>query len=166
MIDRVLSFLAAELNAHLLAKKGSAAGGATLSRLVSDAGEVILGTDRLGLAVVAIDPNAMPVRSPPLRRGAIALDPPPLRLELTIIVAAHFTEYEAALRQLSEVIAFFHENPVLSRDRHPRLDAEVVVAVDQLALSLEELSHVWTIIGAKQLPSLFYRVRLQSKDQR
>jgi hypothetical protein len=163
MIDVALKFLVAELNAFLFARTG-AQGVADLSRVVDDTGKVAIPIGTIGIALVNIDEERVlksHLPSTVLIDGRQVLLQPELKLNLTIIIAANFTKYEDALRQLSWVLTFFQAHPGFTRDRFPNLDPRIERFVVELSsLSFDQLNQLWSCNGGRQLPSVVYRVRL------
>jgi hypothetical protein len=163
MIDVALKFLVAELNGFLFARTG-AAGVADLSRIVDDSGKVAIPPASLGVALVNIDEERVlksHLPSTVLIDGRHVLLQPELKLNLTIIIAANFTKYEDALRQLSWVLTFFQAHPGFTRDRFPALDPRIErFAVELYSLTFDQLNQLWSCNGGRQLPSAVYRIRL------
>lgn len=152
MLDAALKFLVAEVNAHLVQRTGVAdAGGMTLARVTDDKGNWALPTNSLGLTLFQIEEERA-LRNPP---------PAELQLNLTLLVSAHFTQYETALRQLSHVLAFFHARPLFSAGDAPGLpDGVDRLAMDLLNYGPEQLNQLWSCLGTRHLPSAIYRLRM------
>ena len=163
MIDVALKFLVAELNGYLFARTGTL-GNADLSRIVDDTGKIAFGPPAIGVAVVNIDEERVMKSHLPstvLINGKQLLLEPELKLNLTIIIAANYTKYEDALRQLSWVLTFFQAHPGFTRDRFPTLDPRIERFVVELSsLTYDQLNQLWSCNGGRQLPSVVYRVRL------
>ena len=163
MIDVALKFLVAELNGYLFARTG-ALGNAGLSRIVDDAGKVVIPSPGLGVALINIDEERVMKTHLPstvLINGKQVLLEPELKLNLTIIIAANYGTYEDALRQLSWVLTFFQSHPGFTRDRFPGLDPRIDRFVVELySLTFDQLNQLWSCNGGRQLPSAVYRVRL------
>ena len=86
---------------------------------------------------------------------------PELKLNLQLLFAANFKQYDQGLRQLSLVLTFFQVHTVFTAERYPGLDPRIQrLGVDLISLSFEQLNQLWAFVGAKQLPSALYRVRL------
>ncbi len=164
MIDIALKFLATEMNAYLFARTGSSLGGVALGRLVDDTGKCAIKEQSLGAALVNIDEERILRSQVPdtvLVDGRQVMRQPELKLNLTILVAANFTQYDIALRQLSWVVTFFQSHPGFSRDRNPGLDPRIErFTVELQSLTFEQLNQLWATVGGKQLPSVVYRLRL------
>jgi predicted membrane protein len=97
---------------------------------------------------------------------------PPVELDICVLFAAHHATYETALRDLSNVAAFFQANPVFDQSRYPALNAAVndPVAkpwqlIERLSFTLhslgfEQQNNLWAMIGAKYIPSLVYKIKM------
>lgn len=89
----------------------------------------------------------------------------PIHLNLFILVAASFTSYSEALKNLSLCAAFFQSRQDISRDSPVSLPVGISKLDMQLEnLSLHELSNVWGMLGGKHYPSLYYKLRMITLD--
>lgn len=164
MIDLALQFLVSELNAFLLARTGTEFGKAETGRLVDDTGKWVTKENQIGVALLNVEEERttrMQTPQPAFVAGQQVILQPELRLNLHVVFAAYFQNYDQGLRQLSNVLTFFQSHPVFDPGEHPSLDPRFVrLAVDLISLTYEQLNQVWAFIGGKQLPSVIYRVRL------
>jgi hypothetical protein len=164
MIDVALKFLAGEINSYLFARTGSAQGGLAFGRLVDDVGKCAIADQSLGAALVNIDEERVLKSQLPdtvLLNGRQVVLQPELKLNLTMLIAANFSQYDIALRQLSWVLTFFQSHPGFTRDRCPGLDPRIErFTVELQSLTYDQVNQLWAAIGGKQLPSVVYRVRL------
>jgi hypothetical protein len=85
-------------------------------------------------------------------------------LNLFVLISAYFPPKltDIALRHLSGVILFFMEKPAFHHSNSPGLDP----AVDRIGFEIYNLdfmqqSNLWSSIGAKLMPSVLYKARLQ-----
>lgn len=171
MLDLALKFLADELNAHLERRLGAAGTGKALATaLVDDTGKWLLPEGRLGLTLVALDEERalreqLPMRT--LTQGQHVELPPPLHLNLVVLLAARFNLYDQALGFLAQALTFFHARPAFTPATHAALDPRIEkLTLEMLSYSPETLNQTWACLGAKYLPSALYRVRLISlQDQ-
>jgi len=86
---------------------------------------------------------------------------PEIKLNVYLLFAANFKQYDQGLRGLSQVFAFFQARSVFTPERYPGLDPRIArLGVDLISLTFEQLNSLWTFVGAKQLPSAVYRARL------
>jgi len=164
MLDVASNFLVKELNTFMLARSGGAFGSALLSRVADDTGKWAIPDDQIGVALVNIEEERA-VRSQlpqaAYSNGRQVLLEPDVKLNLYLLFAAKFKQYDQGLRQLAQVLAFFQSHPVFTPERYPALDPRVEkLGVDLITLTFDQLNQLWTFVGTKQLPSLVYRARL------
>lgn len=91
---------------------------------------------------------------------------PPLELDLMVVFAAQNSNYETALRDLSDVAAFFQANPVFDQKNFPDLNSAVVdldkkpwQVIEKLYFylcnfSFEQQNNLWTMHGGRYIPSV------------
>jgi hypothetical protein len=163
MIDSALACLAQQLDTHLQARAGTGPGQVALARFVDDNGRWAVADDSVGLMLINVQMDR--AQKAPPASDPLAADPakaePPLSLNLSVLVAAQSRNYSAALAHLSHVLAFFHAHPVFTRAQYPALGPSVeMVDVTLEAVDYEQLDHIWTFVGGRQVPSVVYRVRL------
>jgi len=171
MLDLAVNFLAAEFNAYLLRRLGSASLGRVVpGSVVDDKGVLAIETGTVALSLVNIEEERtlreqVPARL--LRGGRELLLQPELKLNLTLLFAARMVDYPTTLRALSHVLTFFQANPAFSTAEHPGLDPRIGrLTVELLSVTPETLNQLWATLGAKYQPSVLYRVRLVSiQDQ-
>jgi len=97
---------------------------------------------------------------------------PPVEINLFVLFIAHSTNYETALRDLSDVIAFFQANVVFDEQKFPNLNASVTEPdikpwqlIERLSfrlcnLSFEQQNNLWAMFGGKYIPSAIYKMNL------
>jgi hypothetical protein len=94
----------------------------------------------------------------------------PKYLNLFVLFSANYTNYETALRRLSQVVLFFQgkhvftlqDSPVLSTVDDPI--AELRLIMELFALTFEQVNYLWASLGGKQIPFVLYKVRLVRVD--
>jgi Pvc16 N-terminal domain len=92
----------------------------------------------------------------------------PIDLYIFVLFAAYFPPNLTAegLGFLGMVIRYFDEQPSFSRDYTPDLPVHIhKMAWEIYNLSFAEQSNLWSAIGAKQMPSIMYRMHLQMVPQ-
>lgn len=97
---------------------------------------------------------------------------PPLELDLFVLFVANNAAYDTALRDLSDVIAFFQSNPVFDAAHYPALNDSVSdqsakpwQLIERLSTSVhsmgfDQMNNLWGILGSRYMPSIAYRVRM------
>ena len=164
MLDVAVTFLTKELNTYMLARTGGTFGSAQLSRIATDAGKWAIPDDQIGVALVNVEEErALRSQLPQAvySEGRHVLLEPELKLNLQLLFAANFKQYDQGLRQLALVLTFFQAHPVFTRESSGGLDPRIEkLGVDLVSLTFEQLNQLWAFVGAKQLPSALYRVRM------
>ena len=103
MIDSALSFIADEANAHLLKRSGSGLGAVSLGPIADDRGLWTVPQDTVRLNLFQIDEERTTREQVPERTligGREVSLPPALRLNLVLLFAGRFQQYDQALRTL------------------------------------------------------------------
>ncbi|MBN3582478.1 DUF4255 domain-containing protein [Algoriphagus aestuarii] len=93
---------------------------------------------------------------------------PVLYLHLNIVFCSNFKnkKYIEGLNYLSQIISFFNRNRVIIPGNIPGLSKKVEKLTFELCpLSFDTISHVWSSIGAKLLPSSIYKVSFIAIDE-
>ena len=94
-------------------------------------------------------------------QGQHVVREPVLRLNLYVLLAANFKDYKEGLKYLSFLLVYFQSHPSFTAQEFPGLDPRLEkLTLELLSLSFEQLNQVWAFLGAKQLPSVLYKVRL------
>lgn len=91
----------------------------------------------------------------------------PLYLNITLVMAASFTgsNYPDGLKLLSHLLAFFHRNPLFTHANAPDLPGSIEqISMEMEGLTLEQVNHIWGMIGSHYLPSAVYKIRAVIPD--
>ena len=95
---------------------------------------------------------------------------PPMYINLFLLFAANHRDYTMAIKYLDLVLLFFQGNRSFSIARTPiaatgifstpgEAENNMVVNVDLMSLTFEQLNHLWGSLGGKQQPFLLFKVR-------
>ncbi|MGX2040170.1 DUF4255 domain-containing protein [Methylocaldum sp. MU1018] len=164
MLDIALQFLKDELNTYLLTRTGSSTVSVKLTGIVDDAGKYAFGGETIGATVLNIEEErAFKSQLPEYSylNGRHVIAEPAIRLNLHILFAANFKQYDEALKFISYILTFFQARPHFSPDAYPGLNPAIEKLVVELqSLNYEQLNQIWAFIGGKQLPSVVYKVRM------
>ncbi len=96
-----------------------------------------------------------------LADGTTQRTQPPIHLNLYLLFAARFKDYEQALRYLSLVLQFFQSHRVLDHDNAPGLSERVEkIVMELVTLPIAEQHNLWGMLRVPYLPSLLYKARL------
>jgi len=88
---------------------------------------------------------------------------PPVQLNLYVLVSANYdsTNYLEANKMLSAVIGVFQAHPYFTKESNPSMQKPLEKLTFEIYnLPINELSHIWSGIGAKYVPSIIYKIRM------
>jgi hypothetical protein len=179
MIDSALKFLTDEINAYLVLKNepvNAASPEIVLTNVAAEDGNWAIPPKTLGLSLINIEEERVFKEQQSAFRneaGDIEHYNPNIKLNLYILISANFAAgdaggntnttgiYTEGLKQLSYVIGFFQGKNVFTPDNSPALPAELKRLVIELySYSFEQQYNFWSVVGAKYLPSVLYKVRM------
>ena len=164
MIDSALSFIADEANAHLLKRSGSGLGAINIGPIADDRGLWTVPQDSVRMYLFQIDEERTTREQIPERTlvgGREVTLPSALKLNLVLLFAGRFQQYDQALRTLSLILSFFHARPMFTVANSPAIPVGFErMAMDLLSYGPEQMNQMWACLGAKHLPSVVYRLRL------
>jgi hypothetical protein len=182
MIHSALDFLTQELNTYLELKNGMAGDKVVLTNVATETGGWAIPKKSLGLSLINIEEERVHKEQRFTFKddnGDFQRYNPEVKLNLYILITANFTgsdsspaddDYIEGLKQLSHVVSFFQSKYVFTNDNSPlmaSLDPTLQKLVVELySYSFEQLYNFWTVVGAKYLPSMLYRVRLLSFQEK
>jgi hypothetical protein len=166
MIDKAITFIVGELNNLLSARFQSNENMAILSSLSNPDGTVPTGIEsKIVLTLINVEREGTASGGNwPARAGAINHDrlSPPLGLNLVLLVTASFgANYAEALKFLSTVLGFFQARPSFNAQNSAGFPRELEkLSMELVNLSTHEVNNIWSILGAKYMPSVVYKVRM------
>lgn len=80
-----------------------------------------------------------------------------------ILIAAKFSTYSDDLKAINLITQFFQSNKIFTPVTNPGLDERIVrINVDLYNLKFEEINHIWSVLGNKYIPSIMYKVKVES----
>ena len=175
MIHHALEFLTTEVNTYLDLINGTMdEGKLILTNVATQEGNWAIPPNRLGLSLINIEEEKIfkEQRSSFVNAQGLAQKyNPEIKINLYILFTANYTssmaendgvEYLEGLKQLSYVLSFFQGKNVFTPDNSPTLENTGVqkLVVELFSYNFEQLYNFWTVLGAKYLPSVLYKVRL------
>lgn len=91
---------------------------------------------------------------------------PPVFLNLYLLITANVSDYPIAITFLSRIISFFQHQRVFNETNSIPPDGGFVPESFHFNLSmqspsLEQLNHLWAVLGGHMLPSVLYKLQLQ-----
>ncbi len=175
MIDKVLKYLESDISQYLLLQgieedEGNQKELVKLSNIVDQKGMLITSTtvarsiqQKIFLTLLNVSPDD----SKGGLGGATHNSDIPTNVVLYVLLAVYVkpdtegvdtSPYELSLNILSKIIEYFQLNKVLNIPGLP-LEAGNQVHTKLVKMSFDELSNIWSTMGAKYLPSVVYRLR-------
>jgi len=88
---------------------------------------------------------------------------PPVHLNIYVLISANYdsSNYLEANKMLSAVIGVFQAHPYFSKQTNPEMQSPLEkLTFEIFNLPINELSHIWSGIGAKYVPSIIYKLRM------
>ena len=165
MIDKTLRFLTDQVNAYIKRKTGSATfGQVALKQVVNQDGGIALDNNSMGMIMVNFEEEytlRRPVNHKRIGDKVFSTNPA-IHLNLVVMIVAHFSNYEEALKFISLVVTFFQNNIAFDTYRYPQFDLQGIkeLQVKLEPISWENLNQIWWALGAKHMPSAAYRIRV------
>ncbi len=175
MIHSALEFLTHELNAFIKLKVGDPLTARIfLSGVTNEAG-IAIPDQSLGLSLINIEEERTNKEQQSRFvnvMGKVEKRNPEIQLNLYVLITANFQnknagnssdDYVEGLKQLSYAIAFFQSKNVFTPENSPALagfDPNFTkIVVELYSYSFEQLYNFWSVVGAKYLPSVLYKIK-------
>ena len=183
MIHTCLSFLANELNEYLKVRTGSpTVDRVFLTSVATEGGGVVIPDKSVGVSLINIEEDRVykDQKSTVINSfGNVERLNPEIKLNLYVLISANFQntneqdssdDYVEGLKQLSYIISFFQAKNVFTPENSPKLaeyDPNLKKLVVELySYSFEQLYNFWSVVGTKYLPSVLYKVRMLTFQER
>jgi hypothetical protein len=177
MIHTSLAFLTQQINEYLKLKTDdSETERIFLTSVATESAGIVIPDSSLGLSLINIEEERHLKDQTTTVLNKMGLTEhinPEINLNLYILISANFQDtqdpnptedYVEGLKQLSYVISFFQSKNVFTPDNSPVMTntdpALRKLVVELYSYSFEQLYNFWSVVGAKYLPSVLYRVRV------
>lgn len=173
MLAEATTLILAGLNQHLHAVDGNPVGSSEIAILGSpsqidhpDVGPTLENQVLLSILNLEEEAALKNGRTAFVEGSGVAIRHRPVHLNLFLILSANFANYQTAVTRLGQVVTYFQNNKTFDRAGFPGLlpglppEAELSVTMELVSLSLEEVNHIWGVLGGRELPFAAYRGRL------
>lgn len=171
MIQQILPIIVEELNDYLKSKFNAIEDKAVLSNIIDQDGSLAVeGSNKIIATLVYIDRDNT-LKSGPSSQlsGNKYLEfAPPVQINLTIMFSALFNKnhYVEALKYISGVIYFFQNKPLFTAQNTPKLGKSVdKLYFDLISLTPNDLMNIYSMLGAKYMPSVVYKIKILTFSQ-
>ncbi len=171
MIQNVLPTIANELNVYLKSRYNSIEDKVIISNLINQDGSVAVeGSNQIVVSLINVtEESTLRASANNQLIGSSFLEfAPPVTINLTLIFSAFFISknYLEALKYLSGVIYFFQSKPLFTNQNTPGLTTNVdKVHFDMLSMQPQELMNIFSMMGAKYMPSVVYKMKMLTFSQ-
>ncbi len=183
MIRTALEFIKKELETYMVDREQdpvhySAGNVVDLKPVALPNGNInITNTSHITLMITGVEEERREGKRPvyaPMEDKQFAKLNAPVEIDLYLLFAAHNSDYETSLRDLSSVLCFFQANPIFDTQRFPALNdgaKEPVTKPWQLIerlsfrlhnLSFEQQNNLWSMLGTKYIPNVMYKVNMMT----
>jgi hypothetical protein len=165
MISQALDIIKGELDGYLFDN-----GTTPLTADIGNIGEIITGNENtqkhIIISLVNVEENRIS-RDP---RNFVKVDTdvfvknPAVHLNLTMLFTA-VGSYGTSLQHLQGVIEFFQKKSVFDQSNTANLDIRIEkLMLEMVSLNLEQLNHLWAVMGGRYQPSVVYKMRMITID--
>jgi hypothetical protein len=185
MIQDALQFLTDEIDDYLTLQVGPSAAGSwtALTNVATEQGNWAIPNDTIGISLINIEEERVmkdQVTAHRTSTGNVVHYNPELKINLYVLISAHFVngdgaaspsnlEYTEGLKRLSYVIQMFQGKNVFTPDNSTGLAGPHGIKkliVELYTYSFEQQYNFWSVVGAKYLPSVLYRVRMLTYQEK
>jgi len=162
MIHQILPTVVGELSEYLQARFGIGEDQIVLGNVVNQDGSLAVDGNKLVVSLINIERDGT--------KGKVNMfgDPhPPVFVNVYVIFSAVFSssninnaDYLESLKMISGVISFFQGNPAFTPQNTPDWPDEAGKVYAEIEnVEFRELVNLWSLTGAKYVPSIVYRFR-------
>ena len=172
MISQALTYISAKINSAFFTPAGTPRVILGNIATLNDAGvtesNVLLSLINIEEEVLWRDPENFFKRD-----SSVVYKNPPMHFNTTIAFGAYLpnlnnlgTNYEGSIAKIQKVIGFFQRQNVFERTNFPDLPNGIEKLNFELVnLNLEQLHHLWSMLGGKYIPSVVYKMRMVAIDE-
>jgi len=166
MIHNLLPIVGAELNDYFKSRFDIGEDRLLLSNLINQDGSVAVEESNkvvCSLLNIEEETTRKATAGTSSAGGAFVSSGADIHVNLTVMYSAFFSgkNYAEALKFLSGVIYFFQSKPVFTSSNTPGLTSNIEKAVfDLTTLSFDDLNSIYSMMGAKYMPTVVYSVRM------
>jgi len=171
MISAAIGHLAFQLNQQFKNNFQLIEDVVVVSNLVELDGSVAPNANnKLVLTLANIEKDTLPFRPATQARGRdqrLLQTSAPLYVNLYLMMSANFGagNYAEALKYISHAIAFFQQRPMFDQHNSPGLDPRIErLMLDIENLAIADQNNLWSMLGGRYLPSMYYKVRMMALD--
>ncbi|HEY1040794.1 MAG TPA: DUF4255 domain-containing protein [Bacteroidia bacterium] len=169
MINEALEFISTLLNNHFKSVFQVTEDKAIVSNIVNADGSVPIAiNDKMVICLVNIEQETSIANLGFTHNTgqAFQVRNQPLNLNLYVLFAANFNNYNESLKFISSTISFFQGTYVFLKKNYPNMGENTDKLVFEiLKTDYQSTNYLWNSLGAKYTPSMIYKVRMLTVDE-
>jgi hypothetical protein len=169
MINEALEFISTELNNHFKSTFQINENKVIVSNLVNPDGTVPLAvSDMLVICLVNIEQETSIANLGFTHNTgkSMQIRNQPLHLNLYVLFASYFNNYNESLKFISSAISFFQANYVFLKSNYSNMGSSIDKLVfELLKTDYQNINYLWGSLGAKYVPSMIYKMRMLTIDE-
>jgi hypothetical protein len=169
MINEALEFISSELNNYFKSTFEITEDKAIVSNLVDPNGSVPVSVnDKLVICLVNIEQETSIANLGFTHNTGVSYQVrnQPLNLNLYVLFAANFNNYNESLKFVSSTVSFFQANYVFLKKNYPSMaDNTDKLVFELLKTDYQNINYLWGSLGAKYMPSMIYKMRMLTVDE-
>jgi hypothetical protein len=117
--------------------------------------------NKVSVTLVNLEPEATLRNLHPPSSGGMPRLNPTLSLNLSVLFAANFDDYEESLKFVDGILSYFQSKTLFNPQNSPAMPA----GIDRLVAELEtttyqQWSYLWGMLGTKCVPGVIYKIRV------
>ena len=163
MIHQVLPAIVRELTEYLEAKFGISDDQVVLGNVVNQDGSLAIDGNKLVVSLINISRDGSLGNT----KTFVGNDNPPVYVNLYVMFAAVYNQsnissqdYLESLKMISGVISFFQGRNAFDAHNTPDFPGDANKVISEIEnIEFRELVNLWSLSGAKYVPSIVYRFR-------
>ncbi|MFB9080644.1 DUF4255 domain-containing protein [Flavobacterium procerum] len=169
MIYEALTCLAEELNDFFKLKLSITEEKVILSGLINADGVVAIPEEnKIVATLVNLEKETSQILPSKAVTNSFGNQNTPLQINIYVLFSAYFSSnnYGESLRFISFVMAYFQGKNVFTKSNTPNMDPKMEkLSIEIVDLSMDALSNLWSLLGAKYMPSVLYKIRMLHFDE-
>lgn len=169
MIYETLACLSEELNDFFKLKLNTTEEIIVLSGIMNADGTVAIpGENKIVITLVNLEKETLQKLPSKAITNSFSNQNVPLHINIYVLFSAHFSSnnYEESLRFISFIMAYFHGKNVFTKSNTPNMDPKLEkLSIEIVDMNMDTLSNLWSMLGAKYMPSVLYKIRMLHFDE-
>lgn len=169
MIYEALTCLMEELNDFFKLKLNIAEEKIVLSNLINADGTVAIpGENKIVVTLVNLEKETLHKLPSRGLTNFFGNQNAPLHINIYVLFSAYFSSnnYAESLRFISFIMAYFQSKSVFTKSNTPNMYPKLEkLSIEIVDLSMDSLNNLWSLLGAKYMPSVLYKIRILHFDE-